>query len=154
VGLVISVYGEVGPQGSKRHIGNGVMIESSKKVRPWREAVKWATVDAMHKLAGGGQMLRGPVCIEMTFTVIKPKSAPKKRVTWPDRRPDVDKMVRSTLDALVQVGAIEDDARVIECLSRKVFPKEHKDALDVPGAVIRVHSVLDVSTLKERAGAA
>jgi hypothetical protein len=107
VGLVISVYGEVGPQGSKRHIGNGVM-----------------------------------------------KSAPKKRVTWPDRRPDVDKMVRSTLDALVQVGAIEDDARVIECLSRKVFPKEHKDALDVPGAVIRVHSVLDVSTLKERAGAA
>ena len=31
-----NVIGIPGAQGSKRHVGNGVMVESSKKVKPWR----------------------------------------------------------------------------------------------------------------------
>lgn len=39
-------YGTPAPQGSKRHVGRGVMIESSKNLKPWREAVKYAALAA------------------------------------------------------------------------------------------------------------
>jgi crossover junction endodeoxyribonuclease RusA len=74
----------------------------------------------------------------MIFTLPKPKSAPKRRRTWPDKKPDLSKLVRSTEDSLTEVAAWEDDARVVRCLALKVFPGEHPDALGVPGAVIRI----------------
>ena len=40
--LTIVAYGQPAPQGSKRHVGKGVMVESSKKLRPWRQDVKAA----------------------------------------------------------------------------------------------------------------
>ena len=30
---------EPAPQGSKRHVGGGRLIEASKRVKPWRQAV-------------------------------------------------------------------------------------------------------------------
>ncbi len=54
-----------------------------------------------------------------------------------DRRPDLSKLVRSTEDALSDAGAWEDDARVVECLARKVYAGD-PDALHIPGAVIRI----------------
>jgi Holliday junction resolvase RusA-like endonuclease len=137
--MKLTVYGLPAPKGSKSFkgmskAGHAIMVESSKKVKPWAEAVKWAALE--------WGFLKGPVQIEMVFTLPKPKSAPKRWKTWPDRKPDIDKLCRSTLDALVAVGAIEDDARVIRLLALKVFPGEHADALDVPGAVITIAEVL------------
>jgi crossover junction endodeoxyribonuclease RusA len=120
------------PQGSKRHVGRGIMVESSTKVKPWREAVKWAFLETRKA------MMLGPVSVSMFFTLPKPKSAPKKRRTSPDRKPDIDKLVRSTLDALTQAGAIEDDARVVWLTAQKLYPAEEAYSLPVPGAVIRI----------------
>jgi Holliday junction resolvase RusA-like endonuclease len=137
--LQITVYGQPAPQGSKKFVGHakngrGLMIESSKKVKPWREAVKWAAIEAQGSVAGA-------VEVEMTFTLPKPASAPKKRQTWPDRKPDLSKLVRSTEDALTDCAVWEDDARVVRCAAAKVFPGEGVDALDRPGAVIRIRPV-------------
>lgn len=132
--LEITVIGTPGPQGSKRHVGNGRMIESSKKVKPWREAVVWAAREV-------GGKITGPVVAEMIFTLPKPKSAPKNRRTWPDRKPDIDKLIRSTCDALTTAGTYEDDARIVWIAARKVFPGEDEQALDVPGCVIRLRAV-------------
>lgn len=135
--MTIKVIGTPGPQGSKRHVGNGVMIESSKKVKPWREAVVWAAREV-------GRKIEGPVVAEMIFTVRKPKSAPKNRKTWPATKPDLSKLIRSTEDALTDAGVWEDDSRVVEYLRQaKVYPGEDRDALDVPGAVIRIFSVTE-----------
>jgi hypothetical protein len=57
----------------------------------------------------------------------------------------MDKLQRSTLDALVNAGAIEDDARVVAIRAAKVFPGDSPEALDVPGARIRVEAVDDTS---------
>lgn len=103
-------------------------------MKPWREAVKWAAREI-------GAFVIGPVAVEMVFTWPKPKSAPKTRVTYPDRKPDIDKLIRSTLDAIMQAGTIEDDARVVSLSAAKRYPNEGPDALDVPGAVIRVRQV-------------
>jgi Holliday junction resolvase RusA-like endonuclease len=80
----------------------------------------------------------GAVSVEMTFTMPKPKSAPKTRRTWPATRPDLSKLVRSTEDALTDAGAWEDDARVVYCVASKVYPGEAVNALDKSGVVIRI----------------
>lgn len=141
--IEITVYGEPAPQGSKRFVGikggRGMMIESSKKVKPWREAVKYAAIEAIEKT--GLPCLLGAINLRVTFTMPKPKSAPKRRRSWPSTKPDLSKLVRSTEDALSDAGVWEDDARVICCTALKVFPGEHHDALHTPGAIILITSV-------------
>jgi crossover junction endodeoxyribonuclease RusA len=135
--MIIIVYGIPGPQGSKRYIGHGVMIESSKKVKPWREAVKWAALEVRQQLKQDGldTTVFGPVTVLMDFTMPRPKSA--KPGALPSTRPDLSKLVRSTEDALTEVLAWEDDARVVRCLAQKRYVGE-PGSLDSPGAWIRI----------------
>jgi crossover junction endodeoxyribonuclease RusA len=138
--IAFVVHGEPAPQGSKRHVGGGRMIESSRKVAPWRQDVVAAARAAMaHE--DGWATLDGPLGVEFTFTLRKPASAPKKRITYPDRKPDLSKLVRSTEDALVTAGLIADDARIVAMQARKVFPHEHQQAMSSTGAWIRVWQV-------------
>lgn len=140
----IRVVGLPAPQGSKRLIGHtkagrGILVESSAKVKPWREAVKYAALEVFNPEAYPHECrINGAVDVEMVFTLPKPKSAPKTRRTWPNKKPDLSKLIRSTEDALTDAGVWEDDARVVRCVAAKVFPGEHADALGVPGAVIRI----------------
>lgn len=132
------VHGRPAPQGSKRHVGHGVMIESSKHVRPWRDAVR-GEAQRHHP----GEQLDGPLHVLMVFTLPKPASAPKRRRTWPDRIPDLSKLVRATEDALTDSGIWADDARVVETTSAKRYPNEGPDALSVPGVLIRIWRMSD-----------
>jgi crossover junction endodeoxyribonuclease RusA len=146
--MTIIVYGMPGPQGSKKFMGmrggRGVLVESSAKVKPWRQAVVAACIDARRC----GEMMipipsmDGPIRASMVFTLPKPLSAPKKRRTWPDKKPDLSKLVRSTEDALVDSGIIVDDARIV-CYSRveKVFPGEDPQALEAPGVRIELERI-------------
>lgn len=124
-------------------MAHGALIESSRAVKPWREAVKYAA------LAGGRRVdlafpLDRPVRAVVVFTLRKPASAPKRRRTWPDRYPDLSKLLRSTEDALVDAGVLRDDARIVEyARAAKVFPGEDDDALDSPGCVIRLYRMED-----------
>jgi len=137
------------PQGSKAKSRYGAIIDDNPRTKPWRKAVDTAARAAMNArfLAGTGEerpdrplCLDGPLCVEAAFTVPKPASAPKTRMTWPTTRTsgDIDKLLRSTLDALTTSGAIADDARIVEVIARKMHPGEGIDALDAPGAVIRI----------------
>jgi crossover junction endodeoxyribonuclease RusA len=137
--IEFTVTGMPAPQGSKSFKGmvNGhaVMAESSKKVKPWRMDVKHAA-EAVREAHG---IQRGPLLVSMVFTLPKPASAPKTRKTWPDRKPDLSKLIRSTEDAITDAGLWEDDARVVEFgRLAKVFPGEDRDALPVPGVRIRI----------------
>ena len=137
--MTIIVRGLPAPQGSKRHIGKGVMVESSKNVKPWREAVKQAVLDACgidNHTTQGAPCVTGPIDVQMIFTMPRPKSA--KVGARPGSRPDLSKLIRSTEDALTDVGAWEDDARVVRVVAMKVFTGQHGDSLPVPGAVIRI----------------
>lgn len=127
------------PQGSKRHIGRGRLLEQSERVAPWRAAVDQATRRAVAEARLAGP-LDGPLSVEVAFTVRKPASAPKRRLTWPTTRDsgDIDKLLRSTFDALTTGGAVADDSRIVEVTARKVHPGEGLDALEAPGAVIRI----------------
>jgi Holliday junction resolvase RusA-like endonuclease len=137
--IEIRVIATPAPQGSKGFMGikggKGILIESCKRVKPWRESVVWAAREA-------GGRVAGPVSVTMAFTLPKPKSAPKGRKTWPDRKPDLSKLVRSTEDALTDAGVWEDDARVIQCVATKMYPGEGANALDIPGVIIWISKIL------------
>lgn len=139
--IEITVRGQPAPQGSKKFVGmvggHGMMAESSKKVKPWRQDVVAAAVEVMR----GRAMLDGPLIATMTFTLPKPAGAPKTRRTWPSKKPDASKLARSTEDALTDAGVWVDDARVVTLIVNKVYPNEGEDALSSPGAVIRIHNI-------------
>jgi Holliday junction resolvase RusA-like endonuclease len=118
---VISYWidGEPAPQGSKSgFVKNGrvVMVESSKKVKPWREAVtiktaqhmSWATLNPMDS----------PVEIALVFYLPRPKTVNRK---WPSVKPDLDKLIRSTFDGLTTGGLYTDDALVIAVSASKEY---------------------------------
>lgn len=148
--LTIVAYGLPAPQGSKKHLGNGVMVESSKHVKPWRQDVKYAALAATQAMPGWAP-LDGPLVASMVFAFARPKShyrtgrnAHLLRATAPTRPavyPDLSKIIRSTEDALTGV-AWADDSRVVEY----VRPAKHyttdstttPDVLDRPGAVIHI----------------
>jgi crossover junction endodeoxyribonuclease RusA len=139
----VTVFGNPAPQGSKKFVGcdrngRGILVESSKHVRPWREDVKAAAL----AVRNGAAPLDGALCGRMVFTMRKPKSAPKTRRTYPSTRPDLSKLIRSTEDALVDAGLIADDARIVEySRAAKVYPNEDPEALESSGVRIEVYAL-------------
>jgi len=142
--VIFDVTGIPGAQGSKKHVGNGVMVESSAKVRPWRQDVVAAALEELGRVLGRPAFM-GPVGVDLTFRFTRPKShygtgrnagvlkdsAPK----FPTSRAlgDADKLARSTLDALVTAGVLADDSLVVDLNVRKRYS-------DTPGARIQVLS--------------
>ena len=110
------VPGVPAPQGSKRHVGRGIMVESSKAVGPWRERVALAAHDVM--IAGQMPVFSGAVEVLLDFVMPRPKSAPKGRYVPAAKRPDLDKLCRSCLDALTSV-VFSDDSQVVRIVASK-----------------------------------
>lgn len=124
------VEGIPAPQGSKRHVGRGRMIESSKKVAPWRKQV--ANESRKHF----DKPINAPTCISILFVMPRPKSWGRKRQDPMVQRPDLDKLVRAVCDALTGV-AIDDDSQITRIHAMKVRA-EH----DAPtGALITIKEV-------------
>jgi len=135
--LTFTVIGDPAPQGSKRHVGHGVMIESSKRVKPWREAVAAAAFTARN----GQPPLDGPLVLTVTFWLPKPASLSRRVIALgPFRKPDLSKLVRSTEDALTTAGAIADDARIVRVVAEKRFTPVNGHA----GAEVRIEPVAPV----------
>ena len=138
------VFGLPGPQGSKRSVGRGIMIESSPKVKPWRQAIQSTARDNY-----SGEPIAYPVRVEIDFFFARPKShyrtgkyseilkpgAPLYTVSTLDG--DLDKLIRSTLDGLSFVTGgcvIRDDCLVVSLSSTK----RYTNAGTPPGAAIKV----------------
>lgn len=128
--LRIRVIGQPAPQGSKRHVGGGRMVESSKAVKPWREAVKWAAGEAVAD-SNGLRYPTGPVNVTVDFTFRRPRNhyrtgrfADLLRDDAPelvDTKPDIDKLLRSTFDALTDAGVWRDDSQVAVVIATKSY---------------------------------
>jgi Holliday junction resolvase RusA-like endonuclease len=128
------VPGEPAPQGSKNgFVKNGrvVLVESSKKVKPWREAVALTT--ALHR--AGSEPIATSVEIALVFHLLKPKSVKRQ---FPSVKPDLDKLIRSTFDGLTTGGLYVDDALVIALSASKIYTDSK------PGCQIIVSEEQDV----------
>jgi Holliday junction resolvase RusA-like endonuclease len=142
--LTFTAVGEPAPAGSKRAFvvnGRARMVESSKKVRPWWQAVAGAAQEAIGE---DWEPLLGPVLVEIVFFIKRPgyhygtgRNAGVLRANAPmfvDKKPDVDKLERTVLDALKGAGVYRDDAQV----ARLTADKRYSD--DWTGARITIAS--------------
>lgn len=127
--LDFQVVGDPAPQGSKKYVGNGIMVESSKKLKPWRQAVTDAARDARDITPGWEQP--AAVGAVITYRFHRPRShyrtgshAHELRPNAPIYhavKPDVDKLQRSTFDPLTDLGVIRDDCRIADVHAVKVY---------------------------------
>lgn len=127
--LDVFVAGRAAPQGSKRHVGRGILVESSKALAPWRTTVAWHAAQVYRAAP-----LDGPLDVQVEFVMPRPAGLPKRKPTPPHtKRPDVDKLIRSILDALTGV-VWRDDSQIVD-----LHPTKRYAELDEqPGARIRV----------------
>lgn len=148
------VYGDPAPQGSKRvyvdqRTGRrGVAESSEEKVKSWRSEVRMAALDRRNGDLG---LLDGPLMVDAIFTFVRPaghygtgRNARVLKPSAPPRpavKPDLSKIIRSTEDALTGV-LYRDDSRITEYgRLLKVYAGEDRDALEAPGARIRIFAL-------------
>lgn len=125
--ITFRVFGIPAPKGSKRHVGNGRLIESSKKLPAWMRAV---TQEATKNRPS--EPIDAPVSVYMHFYLPKPK---RPRYDAPAVKPDVDKLSRAVLDSLEAAGVLTNDSRVT--LLRAI--KHYANDTTPPGADISIH---------------
>lgn len=125
--LNLFVHGDPKPKGSKRAFvvkGKPVLVESNKRVWEWQHWVRQQIL--IHRLH---ETYEGPVSVSLVFCFRRPKSAKKRH--YPHVKPDIDKLCRTVLDALVGADAILDDAQVVYLVAKKKYD-------DTPGCAIHV----------------
>ena len=128
--LDLFVPGRPAPQGSKRHVGGGRLVESSKAVGPWRDLVAWHAAQEF-RIAP----LDGPLRVSLMFVMPRPSGTPKRTTPAAVKRPDLDKLVRSVFDALSGV-VWRDDSQAVEIHAYKRLAELD----ETPGCRIRVAS--------------
>ncbi len=116
------VDGVPATKGSWRSFGKGNFVPDNKRERPWAQAVAWSAK------AAGVELLTGAVHVEAVFEFPKPK---RPANDFPARN-DVDKLLRSALDALTHV-AWNDDQQVVSVVASKRWA-----GVEGPGAWFRV----------------
>ena len=146
--FVIRVVGLPGAQGSKTLTRYGSLIESSKKVQPWRQDIRHAALTA-YKL----DPIDCAVSVSLEFIFPRPKghfgtgrnkgklkpSAPQFLTSH--QSGDIDKLCRSTLDGLsVTSGGtvLKDDSLVVSLSAHKRYSKGQ----EFPGALISILPIL------------
>ena len=130
------------PQGSKRHVGGGRLIEASKRVKPWRQAVAASAQQQMREQKC--DLITSACSVSVVFRFKRPKShfttngqlkanAPEHCIV---KRNDIDKCCRSTLDALSET-VFADDSLVMSLNAEK----RYCIGAEPPGALITVISL-------------
>jgi crossover junction endodeoxyribonuclease RusA len=107
-----SVEGLPAPQGSKKHVGNGRMVEASKYLPAWRKAIETECKNLFE------EPMDGALEVELWFYLPRPSSISRE---FPTVMPDVDKLVRGCLDGMTKGGAIVDDSRVVDLHAYKRY---------------------------------
>ena len=100
-------------QGSMKVFGGRIVHNSDAELRVWRESIGWYAkaikVELIPKEVG--------VSIELDFIFQRPKTSKRVLPTVP---PDLDKEIRSCLDALSGIAYV-DDSQVVKISSTKIY---------------------------------
>jgi Holliday junction resolvase RusA-like endonuclease len=122
--LELTIDGQAAPQGSKsafmnKKTGRITLVESSKKLKPWRAMATASLRDKALEIGWAKVMRPEPVSVEICFGIQPPKTMVRE---YPTTKPDIDKQTRTILDAITQAEIIwEDDSQVIGLVVSKVY---------------------------------
>ena len=114
--IAFDVIGVPKAQGSKRAFvvgGKARMIEQLKD-NGWRDSV------AREARTFAAEQFTGPIRVDVTFNMPRPKSRPKSHHGWHTTSPDIDKLLRSVFDGITASGLWRDDALVCEVHAKAI----------------------------------
>ena len=144
--IEIEVLGTPAPKGSNRAMvrgGRAVFVPGGSKVnqvalKSWDASVRSEALAKLGPLLSGPVYVDVPIAIVIVFYLARPSghwgkhglkpSAP----LFPSKKPDCDKLARSTIDSLSGL-AFDDDARIVELVVRKRYAEPGRE-----GATIQV----------------
>jgi Holliday junction resolvase RusA-like endonuclease len=144
--LTVVAHGLPSPQGSKRSVAAGVLVDQNPRaLQTWREDVKLAAIRACEATPSWEKAYPAIVGY-FTFAMPRPAhhhvggdrlrelrdNAPALHAT----RPDLDKLLRSTWDALTTAGVWADDSRCAQAFIVKRYVGASSETLDLPGVRI------------------
>jgi len=131
--LKFSVVGVPVPQGSMRSFvvrrkrdGKNVAVTTSdnKKTKGWRQTIANVAALELNRAENKGLFFTGSVELVVSFYLPRPKALLTKTKAaqfFPHiKKPDIDKLVRATEDALTSV-VWGDDAQVTDLIARKRY---------------------------------
>jgi Holliday junction resolvase RusA-like endonuclease len=113
--LQIVVIGDPAPQGSMKHVGNGRMVPSSKRLLPWRTTVKNAAIE---QLPGDHVAYDEAMNVYLEFRMRRPRTVTRD---LPTVAPDLDKLVRAVFDSFTDAGVWKDDCLVTTVYAKKTY---------------------------------
>lgn len=115
--FLVFVEGRPAPQGSKKFVGNGRFVETSKYLPAWRSAIVLAIKQQM-LVTESIEPFSGPVRVDVTFYIERPK---KPKYAYPATTPDIDKLIRGCFDAVSASGLWADDQLVVDVHAREIW---------------------------------
>ena len=137
---IITIKGiESAPQGSKKHVGRGIMVETCKRLKSWRKEVSLRTKLIVDEI------IEEPVEVEVVFWFKRPlkhylpngmvrQSAPVYITN--KNKGDLDKHCRALLDSLTK-SAFADDSQVVSLHAVKKYCETESQT----GATIKIRSI-------------
>jgi Holliday junction resolvase RusA-like endonuclease len=136
--IAFTVYGTAIQKGSARafyieKLKRAVVTSDTRRgLKEWENIVR-------HVAQGhAGRLLLLAVSVSLDFYLPRPVSLPKK-VTRCTKKPDIDKLARSVLDALT--GVIwKDDSQVVQMI---VFKRYQRSADDAPHLDVTIEELVD-----------
>lgn len=93
----------------------------------------WKEIVMQEAASLAGQQIEGPIALGISFILPRPKA--HKKETFVATKPDLDNLLKATMDALTDRVVWRDDAQIAEVHVSKAY--ESTDAL--PGAVIEIY---------------
>lgn len=132
------VPGRPRPQGSKRALGPGIMVEQSRHVGNWRARITGVALS----VRDGWELFDDPVHASLHFYYARPKShfftgrragllrPSAQRFPTSRNYGDTDKLVRATFDALAGV-LVHDDAQIVSVLARKCYAEDGVEGVSI-----------------------
>ena len=137
---IITIKGiESAPQGSKKHVGRGIMVESCKRLKSWRKEV------SLRAKLIVDEIIEEPVEVEVVFWFKRPLKhyLPNKMVRQSapvyitnKNKGDIDKHCRALLDSLTK-SAFADDSQVVSLHAVKKYCETESQT----GATIKIRSI-------------
>jgi Holliday junction resolvase RusA-like endonuclease len=127
------------PKGSRRtiqhkHTGKLLNLEANPNVKPFTDSIIYAARRAWQ----GREPINSAAFVDLQFLFPPTKKALKawqrEYKPWMLNKPDLDKLQRTVLDALVVAGVLVDDSRVVRVNAGKSYAFEH----DMPGVKVEV----------------
>lgn len=123
-GFSVTAYIRPEPQGSTKAFvvnGKALVTSANPKLTPYRSEVTRCAIVALRDMQIDLPFAEKhvPVSVAVDFYLRRPDSLSRKH-RLPARKPDIDKLLRATLDALTGVG-FHDDGQVVEIWTRKLY---------------------------------